>query len=797
MSIATILTIEDVALHFDLHQSLGGRKDVLLTTARSGWEFVVSATHTPPDLMLLDHWMPDMLGDEVLDRLRRHPTLKTVPVVLLALGIDPEARDRCLGLGPILVLAVRPTQHELLDEISRLLSVRIRQRKRLPFRVPVRIKTKDGETPGWTRDISALGASIEAQTQIAAGDEIHITFFHPDPPDSGLVGSSKAVVHHVSELADGTLIGVEFYDRTHNLRDFLTKRMREGLYLADVLGQVDRLPGLPDVTARILEEVLKDDADLDRIVPLLRSDPSLTTYLLKLANSASYSFQAPVPTVERAATLMGLKSTRNAVLGYAIFQQLCRDCRDKVAQQLWRHSVACALACELLAPRYGVPPEEAFTLGLLHDAGKFLLLPHLSREEACKSFEGLHRDHILGMEQDLFGMDHAQIGTAILSRWKVPESIHQAVARHHASGVLPDQDLKKPTTELIRAGDALSYLCHLGMDHGVNDGRDALDAQVQPHEREGLCREVFQRLTEVSALFDKSLEPAALCAEIVQRAQETLRQEMTHAEERQALLRRAYERTRQHLVSLVQGEKYHALARIARGVAHEINNPLGYSISNLHTLKDYTQTLSQHFHKQPGAKQPPEIKTILADLPMLIHEVEDGLLRVSSVVQSLQHLLPDGTEGLTMANLQECLQEALLLVKPSKPGEVEVCVGPGRVREVPLSFSGMVRVFVEIVLNAFAAMPSGGRLEIDAREEGEYVLMLFRDTGEGISEEDISHVFEPFFTTRPVGAGRGLGLSIAYGIVSNLRGRLVLSSTPGKGTVVEVRLPLQTRPGAG
>lgn len=174
----------------------------------------------------------------------------------------------------------------------------------------------------------------------------------------------------------------------------------------------------------------------------------------------------------------------------------------------------------------------------------------------------------------------------------------------------------------------------------------------------------------------------------------------------------------------------------------------------------------------------------------MLEDIDAGLQRVQAVARALKAFDRDGARRLEHASLRQCVQEALQLAGPSRPGGVKIHLGDGEVREMLIDRGGMVRSLVELILNAFAAMPEGGALDIDLREEADAALVVLRDTGEGISEENLARVFEPFFTTRPMGAGRGLGLSAAYATVSRMHGTIAISSVRGQGTVVQVRLPL-------
>jgi two-component system, NtrC family, sensor kinase len=779
---SVILASEDVALHHGLHQALT-RRGIDLRMVRSGWGFVAAARHPLPDLMLLDHWLPDMLGDEVIEQLRRQAALRDTPIILVAPGITNEARVRCEQLGPVRVFTEPPLPDELLAEVFNKLLMRQRRQMRVALRLPVELCAGDQRAPATTRDLSVAGASLETQLQVESGEHVEVAFV----VDPDKFAAAHAIVRRVEGSAGTRVLGVEFLHVPSALQTFLLARTRGGQQLSEIIARLERLPALSAVVAKILGESLKEDPDLGTIISLVRSDPALASYVIRLANTAVYYFASPVTTVQRAATLMGISAVRNAVLGATVLRHISQDKRGKLATTLWQHSVASAIACELLAPRFEVEPCEAFTLGLLHDLGKFVMLSSLD-EEAWLGHDPNDR-FSPERERELFGMDHAEIGAAVLTRWGIPASLHQVIARHH-QGAPPDAAAPlKRAVQLVRAADALVYTCHLGVANGVNDGLATLAAHVRRHELESLRARIFRELGTISSILDRPVEPAELCATLVERANERLSSELGAAEERNELLQRAYERARQQLTSVVQSEKYHALGRIAAGLSHEINNPLAYTICDVDTLERYCGALVAATKGEP----PPAgvvLDEVVRELPVVLREAQDGLQRVSAIVRSLQHFVPQGPTQLEPGNLRRCVEQALELAKSSRPVGVDVQLGGAQVPDLLMDESALVRAFVEIVLNAFAAMPKGGKLRIDLRSEAEHVSTIFGDTGEGIPAENLKHLFEPFFTTRPVGSGRGLGLSVAYGAISRMGGQIVIGSTVGVGTTVEVRLPV-------
>ena len=786
-----LLVLDDIAVRYDLQNSLADRRDVSLQVAGSAREMVRLAASFEPDLVVFEHWMPDLLGDELLEHLRRQAGSSQLPALVTAAGIGPEATDRYRALEPVVLIEERLSVADFHRLVLEKLSLYHRRLPRVAVSLPVSMEFASRTVAGITRDLSQKGASVLADFPPSEKARVRVTIFSDENPDQEL-GSSSAIVHYiVDQPGEQVLVGIEFVEPPPQLVDYISYRIKEGQKLEDMLGRIERLPSLPAVTARILEESLKEDCEMGDIVSLICTDPALSAYLLKMANSVTYHFSEPVTTVRRAVSLMGLRAVRNAVLGFSILRHLSADNRSQMAYELWRHSVACALACESLAQFFNVPADEAFTMGLLHDTGKFLLLSEFVRADNGYAGRQLLARWSLERERALFGMCHAEIGAALLQRWNVPDSICQVVAHHHLGYGRELYPEYRPATELVRAADALTYSSHLGTGNGINDGMQVLHQRVPGDSLEQIRTRLFRDLSQLGEIFGQPIEPAALCAEIVERANQKLAAELEDSLARAEMLRRAYERTRQNLVSLAQAEKFHALGRVAAGVAHEINNPLSFAISNLQTLRGYLQELCADLSAD-GAEGNGEI---LTDIPQLVGETLEGLQRVSSVVQALRNFGQDTAALPEQTSLVECVREALDLLRHAIPEGVEVVVQESRLPECRLDVNAMVRVFVEVLQNAVAAMGGGGRLLVSLWVDEHWQYCSIRDSGPGMDAAQLKHVFEPFYTTQPVGQGRGLGLPVAYGIVSRHGGEILVKSQPGEGTVVTVRLPREAHDG--
>lgn len=264
-------------------------------------------------------------------------------------------------------------------------------------------------------------------------------------------------------------------------------------------------------------------------------------------------------------------------------------------------------------------------------------------------------------------------------------------------------------------------------------------------------------------------------------------------------LESAYTELKETQTRLVHTAKMAGLGQLVAGIAHELNNPIGFIYSNMSHLRDYSDRLIHLVRvaeSDPGrlsaAKAEADFDYIVSDLPRLIASCEEGARRTRDIVLGLRNFSRLDEAKLKRVKIGESIENTLRLIAGEIKNRVEVHLDLSPVPEVLCFASQLNQVFMNILANAAQAIEGEGDIWISLKHLNyeKRVLISIKDNGKGMSPEILEKIFDPFFTTKGIGQGTGLGLSISYGIIRQHGGDIQVKSEPGKGTEFIIRLPI-------
>ncbi|MBF0386563.1 MAG: cache domain-containing protein [Candidatus Omnitrophica bacterium] len=266
---------------------------------------------------------------------------------------------------------------------------------------------------------------------------------------------------------------------------------------------------------------------------------------------------------------------------------------------------------------------------------------------------------------------------------------------------------------------------------------------------------------------------------------------------------------------LAQSEKLAAIGQLAAGVAHEVNNPLAYVMSNLGTLEQYVKTYEEVLdgydslcNQEPGAERQTgsclrsgaalklreqlRLDEVRRDMADLLVELNDGLERVKRIVIDLRAFARSESDVKVAANVRDIIEKVITIAGNEIRSKAHLEKDYGDLPPINCFPYRLGQVFMNIIVNAAQAVPPGeGVIRIRTFVEGASVVVEVTDNGCGILPENRDRIFEPFFTTKPVGQGTGLGLSVSYEIIKSHHGEIAVASEPGKGSIITIRLPIK------
>jgi PAS domain S-box-containing protein len=272
---------------------------------------------------------------------------------------------------------------------------------------------------------------------------------------------------------------------------------------------------------------------------------------------------------------------------------------------------------------------------------------------------------------------------------------------------------------------------------------------------------------------------------------------------------RAEDERRRMSAQLLQGQKLQAIGQLAAGIAHEINNPVGYILSNAGTGLEYLAKLTRLLQAAEGVarkldsaapsaavrqsldryRRESDAAGLLKDFRDAMRDIKGGAERIRDIVKSLREFTHLDPGDWRPARLEELTESAIRLCWNEIKYKAEVTREFATLPPIDCHPQQIEQVIVNLLVNAAQAIETKGQIHISLRLEDAHAVLRVRDSGQGIAAEHQPKLFEPFFTTKPVGQGTGLGLHVIHKIVQAHEGTIDVESTVGRGTEFTIRLP--------
>lgn len=254
---------------------------------------------------------------------------------------------------------------------------------------------------------------------------------------------------------------------------------------------------------------------------------------------------------------------------------------------------------------------------------------------------------------------------------------------------------------------------------------------------------------------------------------------------------------------LIQSEKMASIGVLAAGVAHEINNPIGYIKSNLTVFQDYLESINDYCQEiaeqcttqeqkdyQQALANKHDLQYILEDSGPLIENSIDGVEKVAEIVRNLKTFARAEEDVKTLTDINEGLNATINMVANELKYNCQLHIDLSPLPKIYAFPSKLNQVFMNLLINAGQSIADKGDIFIRTYQDDNALVVEVKDTGTGISPENLPHIFTPFFTSKPVGEGTGLGLSISHSIIEQHSGKILINSTIGKGSCFSVYIPL-------
>ncbi len=310
----------------------------------------------------------------------------------------------------------------------------------------------------------------------------------------------------------------------------------------------------------------------------------------------------------------------------------------------------------------------------------------------------------------------------------------------------------------------------------------------------------------VNAQFEEEIGHRCKAESELQRLNETLEERVA---QRTAALNEMNRELQEKHATILHQDKMACIGQLATGIAHDINNPVGFVSHNLVIFGRYLQRLNQFVNLQATlinsradedliaawekSWQDFGVRELFQEMPVMLDECRNGAMRISQTVQNLRNFSHKEIPQRKLTDLHECIDSSLVLIRHQLGDRIEIVRSYGEIPRL-FCYAGQIdQISLNLLINATQAIAAQGEIHLRTWFEDRHIYFSIRDTGSGIPADQLDHIFEPFFTTKDLGVGTGLGLSIVYDIVTRHHGSIEVVSKVGVGTTFTLRLPFDER----
>jgi PAS domain S-box-containing protein len=432
--------------------------------------------------------------------------------------------------------------------------------------------------------------------------------------------------------------------------------------------------------------------------------------------------------------------------------------------------------------------------------------------KACAQTMGIAADQVIGTKglgRVFYGPDRPVMADLIVdgAMEEIIDDLYQN--QYRSSMVIPDAyEAESFFPQLGTAGRWLFFTA-APLRNAAGDVIGAIETLQDITERKVAEGALMTAQLEIEQVVDQRTAQLAEVNKLLMddvRRRELVEHELLDRNAELNLLNAQLSSAQEHLV---QSEKLASIGQLAAGVAHEINNPIGYIFSNFGTLEKYLADLfrmlgayekvenrhsdAQTLSELVTLRKEIELDFLKEDIPTLMRESKEGIVRVRKIVQDLKDFSHvDTNPDWQFANLNQGIDSTLNVINNELKYKADVVKDYGELPEVQCMPSQINQVVMNLMTNAAHAIgPERGKITVRTGVEGDRVWLEVTDSGSGIPKDVLPRIFDPFYTTKPVGKGTGLGLSLSYGIIQKHHGRIEVQTEAGQGSTFRVTLPIR------